>query len=349
MHDGRRLCNVSIIMNKILDGSQVGVNQIIGAKHQYPLELYKKGIENNWNPREVIMGQDILDWKMSVTDDEKLIIKRALGFFSAGESLVNNNIFLSEYRYITDGSCRQYMVRKAQEEAIHNETVSVCVECFGLTQEEVAEAYLSIPSVKHKTDFLMRNTFDVMDDMNFDISTIKGKQDFVKNLFCYYIICEGTFFWSNFVMLLAVCKRGILNGLKSQIHYTLRDEGNHLSFGTWAINQIRQDYPEIWTTEFKQTLISLMNEAVKLEIDYANDTLPNPMLGLNANMFVDFMQYIGNIRLNSIEIESIFSSSVNPFSWIEEIIETPVMTAFFEQREKSYRASSALEGELDDF
>jgi ribonucleoside-diphosphate reductase beta chain len=336
-------------MSKLLEGNQVGVNQIIGAEHQYPLELYKKGIENNWNPREVIMGQDILDWKMSVTDDEKLIVKRALGFFSAGESLVNNNIFLSEYRYIIDGSCRQYMVRKAQEEAIHNETVSVCVECFGLTQKEVAEAYLSVPSVKNKTDFLMRNTYDVMENRDFDITSIKGKQDFVKNLFCFYVICEGTFFWSNFVMLLAVCKRGVLNGLKSQLHYTLRDEGNHLSFGIWVINQIKNDYPEIWTKEFIELLSNLMREAVALEISYAEDALPNPMLGLNSSMFVDFMQYIGNIRLNSIGMESLFSSNINPFSWIEEIIETPVMTAFFEQREKSYRASSALEGELDDF
>ena len=276
-------------MSKILDGNQVGVNQIIGAKRQFPLELYKKGVENNWNPREVIMGQDSLDWKTSVSDDEKLIIKRALGFFSAGESLVNNNIYLSEYRYVTDGSCRQFMVRKGQEEAIHNETVAVCVECFSLTQEEVAEAYLNIPAVKKQTDFLIRNTSNLLENKNFDISTIEGKQEFVKNLFCYYMICEGTFFWSNFVMLLSVCKRGILNGFKSQIRYTLRDEGGHLSFGTWLIKEIKKDYPEIWTKDFTENLQSLMKEAVSLAIEYAKDTLPRPMLGMNSDMFVDFL------------------------------------------------------------
>ncbi len=334
---------------KILDGNQVGINQIIGAKHQYPLELYKKGVENNWNPREVIMGQDALDWKSKVTDDEKLIVKRALGFFSAGESLVNNNIYLSEYRYVTDGSCRQYMVRKGQEEAIHNETVAVCVETFSLTQEEVAEAYLNVPSIKKKTDFLIRNTSNLLENRDFDIKTVAGKQEFVKNLFCYYILCEGTFFWSNFVMLLSICKRGVLNGLKSQILYSLRDEGNHLSFGVWLINLIKSDYPEIWTDEFKKLLLSLMEEAVQLEIDYSKDALPNPMLGMNSNMFVDFMRFIGNIRLKGIDLPAIFPSSINPFPWVEEVMEAPVMTAFFESRERNYRAASALEGEIDEF
>ncbi len=336
-------------MSKILDGNQVGVNQIIGAKHQYPLELYKKGVENTWNPREVIMGQDILDWKERVSEDEKLIIKRALGFFSAGESLVNNNIYLSEYRYVTDGACRRFMARKGQEEEVHNETVSVCVESFGLTQEEVAEAYLNVPSVKSKTDFLMRNTSDLLQDKNFDIKTTAGKQEFVKNLFCYYIICEGTFFWSNFVMLLSVCRRGILSGLNSQIRYSLRDEGNHLSFGTWLINLIKADYPEIWTAEFKTLLSNLMKEASGLEIQYAKEALPNPMLGMTAEMFIDFTKFIGNIRLGSVELAPIFESTSNPFSWVEEIIEAPVLTAFFEQREQGYRAASALEGEIDEF
>lgn len=337
-------------MKKILDsGSAVGVNQIIGAVRQFPIDLQKKSRANNWNPREVIMGPDALDWKMRVTDDEKLIVKRALGFFSAGESLVNNNIFLSEYRFVTCGACRGYMVRKGEEEAIHNETVSVCVETYGLSQEEVAEAYLSVPAVKGKTDFLMRNTSDMLMDRDFNIDSIEGKQHFVKNLFCFYILCEGTFFWSNFVMLLSVCKRGVLSGLKSQIRLTLGDESNHLSFGTWLINEIISDYPEIWTPEFKEKLTDLMKEAVVLEIDYSKDTLPNPMLGLNAEMFVDFVQLIGNVRLEGIGLDKVFPAKSNPFPWVEEIIEAPVMTAFFEQRETEYRSSSELDGDLDEF
>lgn len=295
------------------------------------------------------MGPDALDWKGKVTEDEKLIVKRALGFFSAGESLVNNNIFLSEYRFVTCGACRGYMVRKGEEEAIHNETVSVCVETYGLSQEEVAEAYLSIPSVKNKTDFLMRNTSDMLMDRDFNIDTVEGKQQFLKNLFCFYILCEGTFFWSNFVMLLSVCKRGVLSGLKSQIRLTIQDESNHLTFGTWLIKEIVNDYPEVWTKGFKQVLVDLMKEAVELEIGYSQDTLPNPQLGLNAGMFVDFVQFLGNIRLQSIGLEPPFPPRNNPFPWVEEIIEAPVMTAFFEQRETEYRSSSELNGDLDEF
>lgn len=332
---------------KILDGTSAGINQIISAERQFPLDLYEESWSNTWRPAEVNMGLDSKEWKSGVvSDDEKLIIKRALGFFSAGESSVNNNIFLSEYRYITDGACRQYLTKKAIEEAEHNKTVTVCLSAYNLNKNEVEEAYLNIPSVKDKTDFLLRNTTDILEDPNFDITTTQGKKKFLRNIFLYYIICEGTFFWSSFIMLLSICRTGKLQGLYKQIKFTIVDESNHLKFGIYLINEIKENYPELWDEDFTNDLIKLLKEAVDLEISYAKDTIPNPMLGFNADMFVDFMKYVGNRRLESVGLDYKFDSDRNPFPWVEEVLEAKTLTAFFEQRETEYRTSGDLE---DDF
>lgn len=331
----------------LLDGEFAGVNQIIGATHKYPLELYERGMANHWRPKEVDHSSDKLEWfSGEITDQQKQIVKRALGFFSAGESEVNNNVFLSEYKFIRDGSCRQYLVRKAQEEAIHNETVALCCEMFGLDEKEVAEAYLNIPSVKKKSDFLLRNTGDILNDPLFNVDSVENKRKFVKNLFVFYIICEGTFFWSSFVMILSIYKQGKLKGLGTQIRFTLADETNHLNFGIWLINQLKEEYPDIWTKEFQNELIELLKEAVQLEIEYAQDCMPEPMLGFNADMFVDFMKFIGNRRLESVGLDYKFDKDYNPFPWVEEVVEAKVMTAFFEQRETEYQTSGKL---ADDF
>jgi ribonucleoside-diphosphate reductase beta chain len=332
---------------KILDGDGAGVNQLIGATRKQPIEWYNQGMDNHWRPKDVNMTDDAAEWRNGkITDDEKLIVKRALGLFSAGESEVNNNIFLSEYRYVTDGAARQYMVRKAQEEAIHNETVMVCCEYFNLSEKEVAEAYLNVPSIKRKSDFLLKNTHDVLVDKNFDITIVAGKQQFLKNIITYYIICEGMFFWSNFVMLLSIYRRGLLKGVGKQIKYTLRDESIHVQFGVWLINEIKKDYPEIWTKEFQKEVIDLINEAIEIEIEYAKDTLPRPMMGFNSSMFVDFVKFVGNQRFIEIGIDFKFPNIKNPFPWVAEVMEAKSMTAFFENKEIDYKHSSALE---DDF
>lgn len=331
----------------ILDGDVAGVNQILGAKHKYPLELYKKGMDDHWRPQEISHTEDRQEWNNgTITDQEKLIIKRALGFFSAGESEVNNNIFLSEYRFIVDGACRQYLVRKAMEEAIHNETVGICCEVFSLNEQEVAEAYLSVPAVKKKSDFLLKNTSDILEDKEFDISTLENKRKFLKNIFVFYVICEGTFFWSSFVLLLSICQQGKLPGFKQQLKFTILDESKHINFGFWLIKQIKEDYPEIWSEEFQVELTDLMMQAVELEIEYAKDSIPEPMLGMNSDMFIEFMQFIGNIRLESVGLKSPYGAKRNPFPWVEGAMESKVLVAFFEQMNTDYRTASAL---VDDY
>lgn len=326
----------------IFDGEYAGVSQLINSPHTFAIELWKKGCANNWLPQAVNMSEDIRQWKEPgfITDDERLLVKRTLGLFAAGESLVGNSVILNEYRYVTDGAMRQYMLRKLFEESLHNFTVAICCDAYGLDVKEVAEAYKSIKTIKAKDHFL-ENVIKNMDG-DFDIHTNKGKQDFTKNIFVFYLICEGVWFYPNFAMIMALGRLNKLRGLSDQISYTLRDEGNHLEFGVYLINVIKQQYPDIWDDKFQNELIDLMKQGVQLAVNYAEEILPNGILGVNAKMLSEYSEFIANRRLESVGLKFRFNCEKNPFPWLGESQDSEAMSAFFEVRNKHYQHESSL-------
>lgn len=329
---------------KILDGDLSQTGQLIENNHPYLYKLWKDSLANHWSPFEINMAEDIKQWATpgALSDDEKLLIKRVLGFFSSGESLVANNIFLSEYKYLTDGAARQYLSIKAKEESVHNSTIEICCSSLNLSVEEVAKAYLNIKTIKSKDEFVANNTKDLVNNSSFDIKTVQGKQDFIKNLFVYYMVMEGVWFYPNFAMLLSLGRQNKMMGICDQIRYICHDESNHLKAGSYFINTIKSEYPEVWTPEFRTSLENTIKEAVELELDYAKETLPNGILGLNANMFVDYCKYIGNRRLESVGLDFRFDSDKNPFPWLGEQVDTQPMAAFFERKERAYQNASAI-------
>ena len=331
----------------LLLGEEVaGVNQILPHKHKFAWDLFLKGVANNWSPSEINMGDDIDQWKNgTLLKDEKLLVKRCLGFFAGSESLVANNLLLTVNRFVTDAECRQYILRQAYEESLHNWTIVTCCDSYGLKVDEVYEAYLNIKSIKAKDDFLMEITTDI-NRPEFSTKTVEGKREFLRNLITYYIVCEGTFFFSGFAMLLALGRQNKLPGLSDQIRYTLRDESLHIEFGTYLINTIKEQYPSVWTKKFEEETTEHIKKAVQLEINYAHDVLPRGILGLNAEMFIEYMHYIGNRRLEGIGVDYRFESDHNPFPWLAEVMDTGAMTNFFERKVKDYQSSGVLE---DDF
>ncbi len=297
-------------------------------------------------PTEISMQSDIKQWKNNeITDDEKLLVKRCLGFFAGSESLVGNNLLLSAFKYITDAECRQYILRQAFEESLHNLTIVYICDSLDLDIDEVFTAYESIPSIKAKDDFLISITDDIS-RQDFKPHSKEGKQEILRNLLTYYVVCEGTFFFSGFAMLLALGRQNKLQGISDQIKYTLRDESSHISFGIYLINTLIEQNPSIWTRPIKEEFVEHIKKAVSLEIAYANDVLPTGILGLNADMFVDYMHYIGNRRLEAIGLDFRFPSDTNPFPWLGEVVDVQAMGNFFERRVREYQQSGSLE---DDF
>jgi len=323
-----------------------GVNRILPHRHKFAWDLFLKGCANNWMPTEISMQEDIQQWKGGdISPDEKLLVKRCLGFFAGSESLVGNNLLLSAFKYITDPECRQYILRQAFEESLHNLTIVYICDSLDLDVDEVYRAYETVPSIKAKDDFLMEITTDLTRN-DFSTNTQEGKKELLKNLFTYYIICEGTFFFSGFAMLLALGRQNKLQGISDQIKYTLRDESLHIEFGTYLINTLIEQNPRIWTKAIREEFTEHMKTTVELEVAYAKEVLPTGILGLNADMFVDYMHYIGNRRLASIGLDYRFPSDSNPFPWLSEVVDTQAMTNFFERRVREYQQGGALE---DDF
>lgn len=337
-------------MSKLLDDEVAKVNQLVDAEDKFPYILWKRGKDNNWNPANINMENDIKQWKADdiLSDDERLLVKRLLGFFSAGESLVNNNLMTAIPRFLTDGACRQYLSRQIFEEGLHNSTMEVCCEAYGLDVNEVANAYKNIPTIKAKTEYMMKVTSN-LNRRDFDISTIEGKREFFRNLFVFYIVCEGMYFYSGFAMAMALGRQNKMTGLCDQVRYTLRDETTHIEFGVYVLNRAVREYPEVFTPEFVQELVEVMKEAVDLEIAYAQDALPNGILGLNAEMFIFYLQFIGNRQLEKLENFKVtyrFPSDKNPFPWLSETMDLQAMGAFFERHERSYQEAGALEDDL---
>ena len=331
---------------QLLSNNVSGVNRILPHKHKYAWDLFLKGCANNWMPTEISMQNDIKQWKNNeISEDEKLLVKRCLGFFAGSESLVGNNLLLSAFRYVTDAECRQYILRQAFEESLHNLTIVYICDSLDLDIDEVFKAYENIPSIKAKDDFLMKITDDISRP-NFDSESLAGKQEILRNFLTYWIVCEGTFFFSGFAMLLALGRQNKLQGISDQIKYTLRDESSHIAFGTYLINTLIEQNPEIWTEDIQSEFIEHIKKAVDLEISYAHDVLPTGILGLNANMFVDYMHYIGNRRLEAINLDYRFPSDTNPFPWLAEVVDVQAMGNFFERRVREYQQSGSLE---DDF
>ena len=330
--------------DSIFGDDSAGVNQILPHVNKWAWNLYKKGRNNNWTPEEIPMVKDIQNWrsKKVLTDDERLVVKRCLGFFAGSESLVGNNLF-TLFKYVTDPECRQYMARQMYEECLHNDTIVYICDSIDLDVDEVYEAYEGVPSIKAKDDFLMEITRE-FSSSDVDTSTPEGIRKVIKATFIYYIVCEGTFFFSGFAMLLALSEK--LPGIAEQIQYTLRDESLHIEFGTTLLNKVREQYSHVWDHTLDEELIGYLKDAVKLEIQYAHDVLPVGILGLNADMFIQYMQYIANRRLEGLNMKSQYKNAKNPFPFLSEVIDLDKQKNFFETKVTEYQNAGAL---TDDF
>ena len=327
---------------RLINCHQVDVNQLMPLKYKWAWEHYVNGCANHWMPTEVPMNKDIEIWRSDkLTQDERHVIMRNLGFFSTAESLVGNNLVLAIFKHITNAECRQYLLRQAFEEAVHTHTFLYVVESLGLNEGEVFNMYNEVPAIKRKDMFEMELTKEVLDP-DFTTETFEGAQSLLKNLIGFYLIMEGIFFYTGFVMILSFHRRNLMKGIGEQFQYILRDESIHLNFGIDLINGIKAENPDLWTEEFQQQMVDRVRESVELELDYAQDCLPNGVLGLNAGLFRDYVQYIADRRLERIGLPVQYGSS-NPCGWMSETMDLAKEKNFFETRVTEYQTGGALD------
>ncbi len=327
---------------RIING-RTDVNQLVPFKYKWAWEKYLATCANHWMPQEVNMSRDIATWKdpNGLTDDERRIIKRNLGFFVTADSLAANNIVLGTYRHITAPECRQFLLRQAFEEAIHTHAYQYIVESLGLDESEIFNAYNEIKSIRDKDEFLLPFIGEIMDP-NFHTGTPENDQTLLKSLIVFACLMEGLFFYVGFAQILALGRQNKMTGAAEQYQYILRDESMHCNFGIDLINQIKLENPHLWTTAFKAEITVLFRKAVELEYRYAEDTMPRGVLGMNASMFKGYLRYIANRRATQIGLEELFPNEENPFPWMSEMIDLKKERNFFETRVIEYQSGGAL-------
>ncbi len=327
---------------RIING-RTDVNQLVPFKYKWAWEKYLASCANHWMPQEVNMSRDIATWKdpNGLTDDERRIVKRNLGFFVTADSLAANNIVLGTYRHITAPECRQFLLRQAFEEAIHTHAYQYIVESLGLDESEIFNAYNEIPSIRDKDEFLIPFIAGVMDP-NFSTGTPESDQKLLKSLIVFACLMEGLFFYVGFTQILALGRQNKMTGAAEQYQYILRDESMHCNFGIDLINQIKLENPQLWSADFKAEITALFLHAVELEYRYAEDTMPRGVLGMNASMFKGYLRYIANRRATQIGLPALFPNEENPFPWMSEMIDLKKERNFFETRVIEYQSGGAL-------
>jgi len=327
---------------RIING-QTDVNQLVPFKYKWAWEKYLASCANHWMPQEVNMTRDIALWKdpNGLSDDERRLVMRNLGFFVTADSLAANNIVLGTYRHITAPECRQFLLRQAFEEAIHTHAYQYITESLGLDEGEIFNAYNEVQSIRDKDQFLIP-FIEAISNPEFKTGTPEADQTLLKSLIVFACLMEGLFFYVGFTQILALGRQNKMTGAAEQYQYILRDESMHCNFGIDLINQLKLENPHLWTPEFKAEINDLFMKAVELEYRYAEDTMPRGVLGLNASMFKGYLRYIANRRATQIGLEALFPNEENPFPWMSEMIDLKKERNFFETRVIEYQSGGAL-------
>ena len=329
--------------DKRMINCRADLNQLVPFKYDWAWQKYLDGCANHWMPQEINMTKDIALWKSAdgLTEDERVIVMRNLGFFSTADSLVANNLVLALYRLVTNPECRQYLLRQAFEEAIHTHAYQYCIESLGMDEGEVFNMYREIPSVAKKAAWALQYT-QTLSDPAFQTGTPENDQILLRNLIAFYCVMEGMFFYCGFTQILSMGRRNKMTGVAEQFQYILRDESMHLNFGIDVINQIKLENPHLWTEEFQKEVTQMIVEGTELEIAYAKDTMPRGVLGMNAAMMEEYLQFIANRRLAQIGLTEQYPGAGNPFPWMSEIMDLKKEKNFFETRVIEYQTGGAL-------
>ena len=327
----------------IINSSKTDPNKILPLTYKWARQHYKDGVANNWVPEEVGMQKDVEQWKSDsvLSETERRLIVWNLGFFSTAESLTANNIVLAVYSHITNPECRQYLLRQAFEEAVHTDTFIYCCDSLMLDPEEIYNMYKTIPSIKEKDDFVVELTKSVF-DRSFTTEGLENVRKFVHDLVGYYVIMEGIFFYAGFAMMLALKRQNKMVGVGEQFEFIMRDESFHLAFGCDVINTVKNENPEIWTEAFQQELVELIKKSVDLEKTYAHDACPQGLLGINADQFAKYVEYIADRRLERIGLPKLFGTP-NPLPWMSQSTDLSKEKNFFETRVTEYQTSGNLD------
>ncbi|MFT7557344.1 MAG: ribonucleoside-diphosphate reductase beta chain [Planctomycetota bacterium] len=305
-------------------------------------ELYDQAVANTWYPHEIPLKEDLDDFE-TMTEDEQHAIKFVMAFFNPSELIVNRVLALGVYPYIKSAECHLYLAKQMWEEANHCVAFEYVLETFPFDREKIYNTHLEVPSMKAKEDYIA-DYLDRMTQQNYDIETVEGKKEFIRNLVAYNIVMEGVWFYSGFMVMLSFQQRNKLKNFGSMINWVLRDESLHLKFGLNLLLTSLEENPDLMTSEFAEEIRKIVIDGVELEVAYNKDLFPKGILGLNADYVNQYVKHMADRRLEELGLEPHYGVS-NPAKWMSTATDVYELVNFFESQNTSYEVNAKGSGD----
>ncbi len=332
---------------KVINGRPTMAFNLLPLKYQWAYDIYRKMKANHWEPEDIPMQKDIEQWRSAeaVTENERWIIRMGIGYFSAAEGIVGDNIQHVVREMVTAPELKLVLGRHAHEENIHADSLLYMISSLGINPHECEAMFEQIETVRKKNEFVTGVSNSLRRGL--DLSKKENKQLLAKNIFLFGQCMEGTQFYGLFGMILSLYRQNKFPGIGQMFRYTLRDESNHIEVFRNLLMDLVEENPEIWTSEFREELRDLMKEAIDLEKEFIADCLPVNSVGLSAEEFAKYIDYIADRRLTGVGLAPLNPGTTNPFPWLAEMMDIKKEQNFFEGRVTEYQKASSLE-QVDD-
>ena len=333
---------------RVINGRETMTFNLLPLKYSWAYEIYRNMKANHWEPEDIPMNKDIEQWRSEnvLSDVERWIIRMGIGYFSAAEGIVGDNVLHVVRQVVTAPELKLALGRHAHEENIHADSLLYMISSLGINPHECEAMFEDVPSIVKKNEFVTAISKSLRKDM--DLKLTENKQELAKNIFVFGQCMEGTQFYGLFGMVLSLYRQNKFPGIGQMFRYTLRDESNHIELFRNLLMDLVEENPEIWTQKFREELRQLMVEAVLLEKEFISDCLPLNAVGLSAEDFHTYIDYIADRRLEGVGLAPIYPGVTNPFPWLAEMMDIKKEQNFFEGRVTEYQKASSLETADDD-
>ncbi|GBE79740.1 Ribonucleoside-diphosphate reductase small chain [Sparassis crispa] len=278
--------------------------------------MYKQAQASFWTAEEIDLSHDMCDWENRLTDDERHFISHVLAFFAGSDGIVNENLVERFADEVQVAEARCFYGFQIMMENIHSETYSLLIDTYikdPQRRDYLFDAIETIPCIKKKADWALRWISD-------------HKSTFAERLVAFAAV-EGIFFSGSFASIFWLKKRGLMPGLTFSNELISRDEGMHTEFACLLYHNLnRRPHPAV--------ILKIITEAVEIEQEFLSDALPCALIGMNAELMCQYIEFVADRLLVSLGLEKHYRST-NPFDFMD-MISLQGKTNFFEKRVSDY-------------
>jgi ribonucleoside-diphosphate reductase beta chain len=304
--------------------------------YPWAYDAWLKHEQSHWLHTEVPMVEDVQDWKKRLNDGEKHFLTNIFRFFTQGDIDVAGGYVKNYLPYFPQPEIRMMLMGFAAREALHVAAYSHLIETLGMPETTYQE-FLEYDSMRAKHDYFM------------DLSNANGTPESVAtNIAAFSAFTEGMQLFSSFIMLLNFPRHGKMKGMGQIVTWSIVDETMHAESMIKLFRTYVEENRELWNDELKSSIYTIAEKMVELEDKFIDLSFEmGEMQNLTSDDVKKYIRYICDRRLISLGLKGIFKIKKNPLPWVEEMINAPTHTNFFENRATDY-AKGALSGKWDD-